>query len=96
MGAKRIRGELLKVGIKVAKRSIQKYLRGMRPKPAPSQTWATFLKTPATDIFVIDFLPVVSVFFCQMYLFFVIELGTRRVVHLGVTREPTQAWMAQQ
>ena len=95
-GAERIRGELLKVGIHVAKRSIQKYLRGMRPKPTPSQTWATFLKTHAADIFVIDFLQVVDVFFCQVYLFFIIELGTRRVVHVGVTREPTQAWVAQQ
>ena len=67
-GAERIRGELLKVGIKVAKRSIQKYLRGIRPKPAPSQTWATFLKTHATDIFTCDFLQVVDVFFCQVYL----------------------------
>ena len=68
----------------------------MRPKPAPSQTWATFLKTHATDIVTCDFLQVVDVFFCQVYLFFIIELGTRRVVHVGVTREPTQAWVAQQ
>ncbi len=61
-GAERIRGELLKVGIHVAKRSIQRYLRLLRPKPAPSQTWATFLKTHGADIFACDFLPVVDVF----------------------------------
>jgi hypothetical protein len=63
----------------------------MRTRPTPSQTWAAFLKTHAVDIFVIDFLPVVSVCFSQLYLFFIIELGTHRVVHVGVTRETTQA-----
>ncbi len=95
-GAERIRGELLKVGIHVAKRSIQKYLHAMRTRPGPSQNWAIFLKTHAADIFVCDFVQVVDVFFRQLYLFFIIELETRRVVHVGVTREPTQAWVAQQ
>jgi transposase InsO family protein len=95
-GAERIRGELLKVGIKVAKRSIQKYLRGMRTRPAPSQNWAVFLKNHSADIFVCDFLQVVDVFFQQLYLFFIIELETRRVVHVGVTREPTQTGVVQQ
>jgi putative transposase len=94
-GAERVRGELLKVGIHVAKRSIQKYLRAMRARPAPSQNWATFLKTHAADIFVCDFLQVVDVFFYQLYPFFIVELKTRRIVHVGVTREPTQAWVAQ-
>ena len=43
-----------------------------------------------------DFLQVVDVCFRQLYLFFIIELETRRVVHVGVTREPTQAWVVQQ
>lgn len=43
-GAERIRGELLKLGIRVAKRTIQKYIRGVRPVNSPSQTWRTFLK----------------------------------------------------
>ncbi|HEY3416762.1 MAG TPA: hypothetical protein VGM23_07755 [Armatimonadota bacterium] len=28
--------------------------------------------------------------------FFIVELKTRRIVHVGGTREPTQAWVAQQ
>lgn len=43
-GAERIHGELLKLGIRVSKRTIQKYLRGVRPVQPPSQTWRTFLK----------------------------------------------------
>ena len=40
-GAPRIHGELLKLGIVVAERTVSRYLRG-RPR-APSQTWRTFL-----------------------------------------------------
>jgi putative transposase len=43
-----------------------------------------------------DFLPVIDLFFRQVYLFFIIELSSRRVVHFGVTSHPTDAWVAQQ
>ncbi len=33
-GAERIRGELLKLSIRVSKRTIQKYMRQVRPKRA--------------------------------------------------------------
>jgi transposase InsO family protein len=31
-----------------------------------------------------------------LFIFFIIELGSRRVVHCGVTRSPTDEWTAQQ
>jgi transposase InsO family protein len=31
-----------------------------------------------------------------VFAFFIVEHATRRVVHLGVTRHPTEAWVAQQ
>jgi putative transposase len=49
-GAERIRGELLKLGIKVCKRTIQKYLPKVRKSPSSSQTWATFVRNHAQDI----------------------------------------------
>jgi putative transposase len=48
-GAERIRGELLKLGIQVSKRTIQKYMRTGRIRPS-SQTWPTFLHNHAHDI----------------------------------------------
>ena len=43
-GAERIRGELLKLGIRVAKRTIQQHLRRLgAPRPRGS-SWATFLR----------------------------------------------------
>ena len=95
-GAERIRGELLKLGIRVAKTTIQRYMRQARPPRHSGQTWATFLRTHATDIWACDFLPVTDLLFRQVYAFFIVELATRRVVHVGVTRHPTDAWVAQQ
>lgn len=94
-GAERIRGELLKLDIRVAKRTIQTYLRGARP-PHAGQTWATFLRNHGQDIWATDFLPVTDLLFRPLYVFFVIELASRRVMHVGVTRHPTDSWVAQQ
>jgi putative transposase len=95
-GAERIRGELLKLDIRVAKSTIQKYLRGVWPPHRSGQRWATFLRNHAHEIWAADFLPVTDLFFRPVYAFVVIALGSRRVVHVGVTRHPTDAWVAQQ
>ena len=53
-GAERIRGELLKLGIRVCKRTIQKYMRTVRTQQPQGQTWATFLRTHAAQIWACD------------------------------------------
>ncbi len=95
-GAERIRSELLKLGVPVAKRTIQKYRRAVRSAAAPGPSWATFLKTHGQDIWACDFVPVVTLFFQSIYAFVIIHLGSRRVVHVNATRQPTDAWVAQQ
>ena len=95
-GADRIRGELLKLDIRVSKRTIQRYLRRARPPRPRGQAWATFLRAHAGAIWACDFLPVTDLLFRPLYAFFIIALDTRRVVHVGVTRHPTDAWVAQQ
>jgi len=95
-GAERIRGALGKLGIRVAKRTIQTYLRTSGAARPRGQAWATFLRTHAHAIWACDFLPVTDLCFRPMYAFFVLALGSRRVVHVGVTRHPTDAWVAQQ
>ena len=42
-GAERIRGELLKLGIRVCKRTIQKYMRTVRTHQPRGQKWSTDL-----------------------------------------------------
>ena len=95
-GAERIRGELLKLGMAVSKRSIQKYMPKERRSRSSSQSWATFLKNQASEIWVCDFTVVCDWLFQQWYIFVLIELKTRRIVHTGVTRFPTDEWTAQQ
>jgi transposase InsO family protein len=95
-GVERIRGELMKLGIHIAMATIQKYVRMARPHPAHGQNWSTFLKNHAQMVWASDFLLVIDLFFRQIYAFFIIELGSRRVVHCGVASRPTDAWVAQQ
>jgi putative transposase len=94
-GAERIRGELLKLGVHVCKRTILKYMRKPRARPA-SQTWDTFLHNHASEIWACDVLPVTDLFFRPLFAFFIIELKSRKVLHVAVTRHPTDAWVAQQ
>ncbi len=95
-GAERIRGELLKLGLRVCKRTIQKYMRKVRTARPRGQNWRTFLDTHAEQIWACDFLAVTDLFFRSLYPFFIIELHSRKVIHVGVTRSPTDAWTAQQ
>jgi putative transposase len=95
-GAERIRGELLKLGIRVCKRTIQKYMRQVSTTRPRGQNWKTFLRTHAEQIWACDFLPVTDLFFHSLFAFFIIELHSRRVIHVGVTRNPTDVWTAQQ
>ncbi len=54
------------------------------------------MKNHAKDIWACDFLPVIDLWFRPLLLFFIAELAWQRMVHGGVTRSPTDAWVAQQ
>jgi transposase InsO family protein len=95
-GAERIRGELLKLGFDVSKRTIQKYLDKLRPAPTGSQTWNTFLKNHAHHIWACDFTVVHDLLFRPLHIFVIIELHTRRIIHTAVTYAPTDEWVTQQ
>jgi putative transposase len=93
-GAERIRGELLKLDIRVCKRTIQKYMRQVRTSRPRGQTWSTFLQAHAQQIWACDFLPVTDLFFRSLFAFFTTLLHSRKVIHVGVTRSPTDSWTA--
>jgi putative transposase len=95
-GAERVRGELLKLGIRVAKRTIQKYMHAVRSKPPSGQSWSTFLKTHGKDIRACDFVPELTLFFKTIHAFVIVLHEGRRVVHCGVTEHPTDEWVTQQ
>jgi hypothetical protein len=94
-GAERIPGELLKLGGKVSKRTIQKYMLKERNNQ-PVQTWSKFLKNHFRDMWACDFTVVNDLLFRSLYVFVIMELHTRRIVYAAVTRSPTDEWVAQQ
>ena len=94
-GSERIRGELLKLGIRVAKRTIQKYMRRGRDRgPHRGPPWLTFLRNHS--VWACDFLQTYDVWFRPIFAFFIVDVNTKRVVHVAVTRAPTEQWTAQQ
>jgi putative transposase len=98
-GYKRILGELKKLDIQISRATIQKILRthGMEPSPLrQDSTWKKFIKTHMDTLIACDF------FTKEMwtlrgkvtvYVFFFIELGTRRVHLAGMTSAPKRAWV---
>jgi transposase InsO family protein len=95
-GAERIRGELLKLGLRVARSTIQKYIKLVRKPTSSGQSWLTFLHNHASEIWACDFLQTYDLFFRALFVFVIVELESRQVVHFAVTRHPTDAWAAQQ
>jgi len=93
-GAPRIHGELLKLGIDVAERTVSRLLP-KRPSP-PSQTWRTFLINHVHDLVSIDFFTVPTAHFHVLFVLVVLAHHRRRVLHFNVTEHPTAVWTAQQ
>ena len=77
-GAERIRGELLKLGIHVSKRTVQKHMRQARGPRPWGQSWSTFLRNHAHQIWACDFLQTYDIWFRPIFAFFIIELGDQR------------------
>jgi putative transposase len=93
-GAPRIHGELLRLGIDVAERTVSR-LMPKRP-PQPSQTWRTFLANHVCDLVSIDFFTLPTARLRVLFVLVVLTHYRRRVVHFNVTEHPTAVWAAQQ
>jgi putative transposase len=97
-GYRRIHGELVGLGHKLAPCTVWLILRRAGVGPAPrrsGQSWRQFLAAQAGSIVACDFAHVDTVLLHRLYLFFVVELSTRRVWLLGVTAQPDGPWVTQ-
>jgi hypothetical protein len=93
-GAPRIHGELLKLGLDVAERTVSRLMPTRRP--GPSQTWRTFLANHVRDLVSIDFFTVPTARLRVLFVLVVLAHHRRRVVQFNVTEHPTAHWTAQQ
>src|SRR5438876_1053565 len=93
-GAPRIHGELLKLGIDVAERTVSRLMPKRRP--LPSQTWRTFLDNHVRGLVSLDFFTVPTARLRVLFVLVVLAHHRRRVVHFNVTEHPTAHWTAQQ
>ena len=97
-GYRRLHGELLVLGIKVAASTVWEILREAGIDPAPKRacsTWADFLRSQADALLACDFFETLTLTGARMYVLAVIEHTNRRVRVLGVTAHPTATWVAQ-
>jgi putative transposase len=97
-GYRRVHGELLVLGVKVAASTVWEILKEAGIEPAPrraSSTWADFLRSQAGALLACDFFETVTLSGARLHVFAVIEHANRRIHVLGATAHPTAAWVAQ-
>jgi putative transposase len=97
-GYRRIHGELLVLGIKVAASTVWEILKQAGIDPAPyraSTTWASFLRSQADALLACDFFETVTLGGTRLFVLAVIEHATRRIRILGATPHPTASWVVQ-
>src|SRR5690349_7449089 len=97
-GHRRVQGELIKLGHRIAASTVWQVLYDAGIDPAPRRsgpTWKQFLTAQAHGILAADFVHVDTVLLRRIYALIVIEHGTRRAHLAGVTANPDGAWTSQ-
>lgn len=97
-GYRRIHGELLILGVKVAASTVWEILQNAGIEPTPqrtSNTWATFLRSQAHAVIAADFFETTTLTGTRLYVLAIIEHASRRIRILGATAHPTAGWVAQ-
>jgi len=95
-GARKIQGELSKLGFAVGLATVSRYLPKRPPDPGRRHSWMTFLRNHQDAIAAMDFCIVPTVSFQLLYVWLVIDHGRRRLIHFNVTSNPSASWVIQQ
>jgi hypothetical protein len=85
-----------KFGVDHSPSTIRRYMVPRQGSPRGDQTWRTFVRNHAKEIWACDFLTQYTALFAVVYVFVIMEIGSRRIVHVNVTLSPTLSWVKQQ
>jgi hypothetical protein len=98
-GSGKIARELLKLGFHLSDQTVANILKrhGIPPllQGRPSLSWRHLMMHYKHQLLACDFFTIETLFLQTLYVFFFIELGTRRVHFAGCTAHPTGAWVTQ-
>jgi putative transposase len=97
-GYRRLHGELVVLGVRVAASTVWEILREAGIDPSPDRaasTWVDFLRSQADALLASDFFETVTLTGRRHYVLAVIEHASRRIRILGATAHPTAEWVTQ-
>ena len=84
----------MKLGYDVCESTIAKYM--VQRLGPPSQTWKTFFRNHMAEIVAIDFFTVPTATFRTIYVFLILSLDRRHIIHFNVASNPTPDWTSLQ
>ncbi len=85
-----------KFGILHSPSTFRRYMIPRGRTPRGDQTWRTVIRNHASEVWACDFLTQYTAFFAVVHVFVIMEVGSRRIVHVNVTTSPTLVWVKQQ
>ena len=97
-GHRRVQGELVRLGHRIAASTVWQILHDAGLDPAPRRSgpsWRPFLIAQAKAVLAVDLVHVDTVLLRRIYALIAVEHGSRRTHLVGVTAHPTGAWTAQ-
>jgi transposase InsO family protein len=98
LGHRRVQGELVRLGHRIAAATVWQILHDAGINPAPRRSgssWRQFLITQAKAVLAVDFVHVDTVLLRRIYALIAVEHGSRRTHLVGVSAHPTGEWTTQ-
>ncbi len=93
-GPPRIHGDVRVLGYDVSERTVSRYMPRRPADPEAGQRWMAFLRNHRDCLAAMDF-TVPTATFRILYVFFIIHHERHRIIHVGVTANPTAMWICQ-
>jgi putative transposase len=97
-GHRRVQGELVRLGHRIAASTVWQILHDAGIDPAPRRSgssWRQFLTAQAKDVHAVDFVHVDTALLRRIYALIAVEHGSRRTFLLGMSAHPNGAWTTQ-